>query len=130
MENKLCALLFLFLEEYYSSYGRFLQMFKFDPPNLYICSHLITSLFCLWHHNLTMPCRDIQKATQNFTTILGQGSFGPVYKAIMPTGAVVAVKVLANKSKQGEKEFQTEVCLSAYILMSTRRDLFFHLKCL
>lgn len=55
--------------------------------------------------------KDIQKATQNFTTILGQGSFGPVYKAIMPTGAVVAVKVLANKSKQGEKEFQTEVVL-------------------
>ncbi|XP_020590723.1 calcium/calmodulin-regulated receptor-like kinase 2 [Phalaenopsis equestris] len=55
--------------------------------------------------------KDIQKATQNFTTILGQGSFGPVYKAVLPTGAVVAVKVLANKSKQGEKEFQTEVVL-------------------
>lgn len=55
--------------------------------------------------------KDIQKATQNFTTVLGQGSFGPVYKAILPTGAVVAVKVLANKSKQGEKEFQTEIVL-------------------
>lgn len=53
--------------------------------------------------------RDIQKATQNFTTILGQGSFGPVYKASMATGEVVAVKVLASDSKQGEKEFQTEV---------------------
>lgn len=55
--------------------------------------------------------KDIQKATQNFTTVLGQGSFGPVYKAILPTGGVAAVKVLANKSKQGEKEFQTEVVL-------------------
>ncbi|KAG5535244.1 hypothetical protein RHGRI_023132 [Rhododendron griersonianum] len=55
--------------------------------------------------------RDIQKATQNFTTILGQGSFGPVYKASMATGEVVAVKVLASDSKQGEKEFQTEVSL-------------------
>ncbi|KAG0473696.1 hypothetical protein HPP92_015045 [Vanilla planifolia] len=55
--------------------------------------------------------KDIQKATQNFTTILGQGSFGPVYKATMPAGEVVAVKVLANKSRQGEKEFQTEVVL-------------------
>ncbi|KDP24323.1 hypothetical protein JCGZ_25619 [Jatropha curcas] len=54
--------------------------------------------------------KDIQKATQNFTTILGQGSFGPVYKAVMP-GGVVAVKVLASNSKQGEKEFQTEVSL-------------------
>lgn len=55
--------------------------------------------------------KDIQKATQNFTTILGQGSFGPVYKATMHTGEVVAVKVLASDSKQGEKEFQTEVSL-------------------
>lgn len=53
--------------------------------------------------------RDIQKATQNFTTLLGQGSFGPVYKAKMAAGEVVAVKVLASNSKQGEKEFQTEV---------------------
>ncbi|KAM0941725.1 putative protein kinase RLK-Pelle-LRR-I-2 family [Dioscorea sansibarensis] len=55
--------------------------------------------------------KDIQKATQNFTTILGQGSFGPVYKAIMPTSEVLAVKVLANNSRQGEREFQTEVLL-------------------
>ncbi|KAK6928048.1 Serine-threonine/tyrosine-protein kinase, catalytic domain [Dillenia turbinata] len=55
--------------------------------------------------------KDIQKATQNFTNLLGQGSFGPVYKAIMPTGGVAAVKVLASDSKQGEKEFQTEVAL-------------------
>ncbi|XP_019185409.1 PREDICTED: calcium/calmodulin-regulated receptor-like kinase 2 [Ipomoea nil] len=55
--------------------------------------------------------KDIQKATQNFTTVLGQGSFGPVYKAAMPTGGVVAVKVLATDSKQGEREFQTEVTL-------------------
>ncbi|KAH8483481.1 hypothetical protein H0E87_028042 [Populus deltoides] len=55
--------------------------------------------------------KDIQKATQNFTTVLGQGSFGPVYKAFMPTGEILAVKVLASNSKQGEKEFQTEVSL-------------------
>ncbi|KAL2896066.1 Calcium/calmodulin-regulated receptor-like kinase 2 [Bienertia sinuspersici] len=55
--------------------------------------------------------KDVQKATQNFTTILGEGSFGPVYKATMPVGGVVAVKVLASDSRQGEKEFQTEVSL-------------------
>nr|WGU43391.1 calcium/calmodulin-regulated receptor-like kinase 2 isoform X2 [Nardostachys jatamansi] len=55
--------------------------------------------------------KDIQKATQNFTTVLGQGSFGPVYKATMPAGGVVAIKALASDSKQGEKEFQTEVSL-------------------
>jgi hypothetical protein len=41
--------------------------------------------------------------------ILGQGSFGPVYKAVMATGEVVAVKALASDSSQGEREFQTEV---------------------
>lgn len=55
--------------------------------------------------------KDIQKATQNFTTLIGQGSFGPVYKAVMATGETVAVKALASDSKQGEKEFQTEVSL-------------------
>lgn len=51
----------------------------------------------------------MQKATCNFTTLIGQGAFGPVYKAQMSTGETVAVKVLATDSKQGEKEFQTEV---------------------
>ena len=62
---------------------------------------------------LPLLFRDIQKATENFTTLLGQGSYGPVYKAKMPNGAVLAVKVLASDSKQGEKEFQTEVRMLA-----------------
>ncbi|XAR56628.1 Non-specific serine/threonine protein kinase [Bertholletia excelsa] len=55
--------------------------------------------------------KDLQKATCNFTTLIGHGAFGPVYKAQMSTGETVAVKVLATDSKQGEKEFQTEVML-------------------
>ncbi|GMY31490.1 calcium/calmodulin-regulated receptor-like kinase 1 [Fagus crenata] len=55
--------------------------------------------------------KDLQKATHNFTTLIGQGAFGPVYRAQMSTGETVAVKVLATDSKQGEKEFQTEVML-------------------
>lgn len=55
--------------------------------------------------------KDLQKATYNFTSIIGQGAFGPVYKAQMTTGETVAVKVLATDSKQGEKEFHTEVML-------------------
>ncbi|PIA58449.1 hypothetical protein AQUCO_00500405v1 [Aquilegia coerulea] len=57
------------------------------------------------------PYKELQKATHNFTTAIGQGAFGPVYKAQMSTGEIVAVKVLATDSKQGEKEFQTEVLL-------------------
>ncbi|KAL7204550.1 hypothetical protein ACSBR2_017593 [Camellia fascicularis] len=52
--------------------------------------------------------KDLLKATCNFTTMIGQGAFGPVYKAQMLTGETVAVKVLATDSKQGAKEFQTE----------------------
>lgn len=55
--------------------------------------------------------KDLQKATCNFTTLIGSGAFGPVYKAQMSTGETVAVKVLATDSKQGEREFQTEVML-------------------
>uniref|UniRef100_A0A453RZM5 Protein kinase domain-containing protein n=1 Tax=Aegilops tauschii subsp. strangulata TaxID=200361 RepID=A0A453RZM5_AEGTS len=47
--------------------------------------------------------KELQKATSNFTKLLGQGAFGPVYKADMSSGEILAVKVLANNSKQGEK---------------------------
>eukprot|EP00249_Psilotum_nudum_P010213 c22405_g1_i1 orf=90-1361(+) len=55
--------------------------------------------------------RDLQKGTNNFTSQLGEGAFGPVYKANMPTGEIVAIKVLSSSSRQGDKEFLTEVTL-------------------
>ncbi|KAH6835502.1 Protein kinase superfamily protein [Perilla frutescens var. hirtella] len=55
--------------------------------------------------------KELQRATYNFTTLIGQGAYGPVYKAQMSPEETVAVKVLATDSKQGEKEFQTEVSL-------------------
>ncbi|KAK7295551.1 hypothetical protein RJT34_18461 [Clitoria ternatea] len=81
-----------------------------------------TSHLSRWNHQnrdgfasasgiLKYSYKEIQRATQNFTNTLGQGSFGTVYKATMPTGEVLAAKMLAANSKQGEKEFQTEVLL-------------------
>ncbi|RWV92521.1 hypothetical protein BHE74_00016730 [Ensete ventricosum] len=55
--------------------------------------------------------KDLKRATRNFETLIGQGAFGRVYKSQMPTGEIVAVKVLATNSKQAKKDFQTEVVL-------------------
>lgn len=55
--------------------------------------------------------RDIKKATCDFTTAIGQGAFGPVYKAQMTTGDTFAVKVLAANSSQGQHEFLAEVII-------------------
>lgn len=80
----------------------------------------LISSFCFHLYSF----RDLQKATHNFTTLIGKGAFGPVYKAQMSTGETVAVKVLATDSKQGEKEFQTEVLMakvqSLHPIMSVR----------
>ncbi|KAI4379779.1 hypothetical protein MLD38_006032 [Melastoma candidum] len=61
-----------------------------------------------------MPARygfkDLQTATNNFTTKLGQGGFGSVYRGVLPDGAVIAVKKLEGIG-QGKKEFRAEVCI-------------------
>ncbi|CAL9774374.1 unnamed protein product [Musa acuminata subsp. burmannicoides] len=54
----------------------------------------------------------IQRATQNFTTVLGQRSFGPLYQATMLTGELVAVKALAGNSIQGKKRLTEVLVLS------------------
>ncbi|KAL5716590.1 hypothetical protein ACHQM5_018258 [Ranunculus cassubicifolius] len=55
--------------------------------------------------------RQIKAATNNFhaENKIGEGGFGPVYKGKLLDGTVIAVKQLSSKSKQGNREFVTEI---------------------
>ncbi|XP_044480616.1 probable LRR receptor-like serine/threonine-protein kinase At1g53430 isoform X1 [Mangifera indica] len=55
--------------------------------------------------------RQIKSATNNFDPAnkIGEGGFGPVFKGTLADGAVIAVKQLSSKSKQGNREFVTEI---------------------
>ncbi|KAK9996567.1 hypothetical protein SO802_021253 [Lithocarpus litseifolius] len=55
--------------------------------------------------------RHIKAATGNFDPAnkIGEGGFGPVYKGVLSDGALIAVKQLSSKSKQGNREFVTEI---------------------
>ncbi|KAK4794652.1 hypothetical protein SAY86_012646 [Trapa natans] len=55
--------------------------------------------------------RQIKAATGNFdvNNKIGEGGFGPVYKGKLSDGTVIAVKQLSSKSKQGNREFVTEI---------------------
>ncbi|XP_065037459.1 cysteine-rich receptor-like protein kinase 44 isoform X2 [Musa acuminata AAA Group] len=57
----------------------------------------------------------IEAATDNFSEVkkLGEGGFGPVYRAVLRGGQEVAVKRLSTKSRQGNVEFKNEVQLIA-----------------
>ncbi|XP_062087413.1 G-type lectin S-receptor-like serine/threonine-protein kinase At4g27290 isoform X2 [Humulus lupulus] len=57
----------------------------------------------------------IMSATDNLSPAnkIGEGGFGPVYKAVLPTGEEVAVKRLSKDSGQGVMEFKNEVILIA-----------------
>ncbi|KAK2970673.1 hypothetical protein RJ640_000612, partial [Escallonia rubra] len=55
---------------------------------------------------------EIRSATSNFDNalVIGKGGFGRVYKGLMDNGAnTVAIKRLNSKSKQGAREFWTEI---------------------
>ncbi|XP_076933694.1 putative receptor-like protein kinase At5g39000 [Bidens hawaiensis] len=70
--------------------------------------------------HLRKSFQDIKEATLNFTTLIGSGGYGPVYRGQLSLSSeptVVAVKQLKtdNISGQGLKEFLTEIqMLSRY----------------
>lgn len=59
----------------------------------------------------------LSKATDNFhpSRKLGEGGFGPVYKGRLVDGREIAVKMLAQHSRQGKKEFENEAKLLASV---------------
>ncbi|KAJ0858231.1 putative protein kinase RLK-Pelle-SD-2b family [Helianthus annuus] len=61
-----------------------------------------------------MPVRftykDLQEATNGFTTKLGQGGFGSVYQGALKDGTQLAVKRLEGIG-QGKKQFRAEVSI-------------------
>ncbi|KAG7957020.1 hypothetical protein I3843_11G153800 [Carya illinoinensis] len=62
--------------------------------------------------------RQIKAATSNFDPAnkIGEGGFGPVYKGELSDGALIAVKQLSSKSKQGSREFVTEIGMISTLL--------------
>ena len=64
-------------------------------------------------YNLSVPIKqyrygEVKRMTNSFRDKLGQGGYGVVYKAILPDGRQVAVKIM-NESKGNGKEFINEV---------------------
>ncbi|KAK9674289.1 hypothetical protein RND81_12G223700 [Saponaria officinalis] len=57
--------------------------------------------------------KELRAATDDFSVInkIGEGGFGSVYKGKLKHGRFAAVKVLATESKQGVREFLTEIKL-------------------
>jgi hypothetical protein len=56
--------------------------------------------------------KEITEMTDNFSTILGRGDFGCVYKGTLSNGTELTVKVLSDASQQGEYEFLNEVIIT------------------
>ncbi|KAK9209074.1 hypothetical protein WN944_001437 [Citrus x changshan-huyou] len=55
--------------------------------------------------------KDLRVATENFSPAnkIGQGGFGSVYKGTLKDGTLAAIKVLSADSRQGVREFLTEI---------------------
>lgn len=54
--------------------------------------------------------KDLEAATNHFKDILGEGSFGPVYRGQLSDGSFVAIKVRSDASLLDADSFLNEVC--------------------
>lgn len=60
--------------------------------------------------------KDLRNATADFSHVnkVGEGGFGSVYKGTLKDGTVVAIKVLSSESRQGVREFLTELTVISH----------------
>ncbi|XP_042509118.1 probable leucine-rich repeat receptor-like protein kinase At1g35710 [Macadamia integrifolia] len=71
-------------------------------------------IFSIWNYDGTIAYSDIMEATEEFDIkyCIGTGGYGSVYRAMLPTGKVVAVKKLHRieaEEKAYEKSFTNEI---------------------
>ncbi|XP_058758538.1 putative serine/threonine-protein kinase [Vicia villosa] len=82
-------------------------------PNHYPTSSNSLPVDASWSEdpNLKISMEELSRATNDFSPdhIVGDGSFGLVYKARLSNGAVVAVKKLSADAFQGFREFAAEM---------------------
>jgi len=53
--------------------------------------------------------KEKKRVTGNFSTVIGKGAFGAVYKAQFDDGSIAAVKRMDKVSQQGEEDFCQEM---------------------
>ena len=59
--------------------------------------------------NRRFTYEELDGITNGFDRVLGEGGFGRVYDGFLEDGTQVAVKIRAESSNQGDKEFLAEV---------------------
>ena len=59
--------------------------------------------------NRRFTYKELERITNGFDRVLGQGGFGYVYDGFLEDGTQVAVKLRSHSSNQGVKEFLAEV---------------------
>ncbi|KAJ6805286.1 putative serine/threonine-protein kinase [Iris pallida] len=60
--------------------------------------------------------KELRNATADFSHVnkVGEGGFGSVYKGTLKDGTIVAIKVLSSESRQGVREFLTELTVISH----------------